>query len=81
MFTKEHHTEIAKVLRDVEVRQGNFYKMCVLRGGHSTLVRGFILLFERDNSSFDRRKFLAAIYNKKEVVWVKDESGVKYNIK
>ena len=65
MFTQRHYKEIAKILKTEEMHKP-FYKELVAKSAHTGMVHNFIDLFEKDNKEFDRKKFLDAIYSKKE---------------
>lgn len=62
MFTKEHYTKIAKLLKAGE--ESNPY-LCT-REFQSKLVQNFVLMLEKDNSKFDAETFLDIIYGKEE---------------
>ena len=67
MFTERHYKEIAKVLKRIEMCKGDYYRECIRSGYHSDQVHLFIILFEKDNKKFSRKRFLKAIYNIGEV--------------
>ena len=67
MFTKEHYVEIARALKGTLVYANNRFDAVGSHIAHR-VVRDLISMFRSDNSTFDRKKFVDAIYGKEEKV-------------
>ena len=59
MFTQQHYTKVAKVLKHNKVTY--MYSSKVL---FAKTVQDFVSMFEKDNKKFNAEKFLDVIYGK-----------------